>query len=131
MLIGEAHMNQDPVSIARAAYDAYVRKDRAAMEALIAPEYRFTSPLDNRLDRAAYFARCWPNSANMAACEIIYAVADGERAFVVYETEIPSGKRFRNCEVHIVRAGKLIATEVYFGWDIPHKAADGGFIDER
>ena len=44
-------MKQDPVSVARAAYDAYVRKDRAAMEAIVADGYRFTSPIDNAVDR--------------------------------------------------------------------------------
>ena len=44
-------MNQDPVSVARAAYDAYVRKDSTAMEANVANEYRFASPIDNSLDR--------------------------------------------------------------------------------
>jgi ketosteroid isomerase-like protein len=127
----EAIMEQDPVSVARAVYDAYVRKDRAAMEALTADEYRFTSPLDNRLDRTTYFARCWPNSAELTGFDIIHAVADGERAYVVYEARTRSGKRFRNCEVHTVRAGKLIATEVYFGWDLPHKAPDGRFTDEH
>ena len=38
-------------AIARAAYQAYVTKDRAAIEELIAEDFHFTSPLDNRLDR--------------------------------------------------------------------------------
>jgi hypothetical protein len=38
-------------AIAQAAYRAYVTKDRAALEALLADEFHFTSPLDNRLDR--------------------------------------------------------------------------------
>jgi len=59
-------MQQDSVAIARASYQAYVDKDRAAIEALIAPDFHFTSPLDNRIDRATYFARCWPNSATLA-----------------------------------------------------------------
>jgi hypothetical protein len=59
-------MTQDSRAIARAAYEAYVDKDRAAIEALIADDFHFTSPLDNRLDRATYFARCWPNSETIA-----------------------------------------------------------------
>jgi ketosteroid isomerase-like protein len=46
-------------AIARAAYRAYVTKDRAALEALLADDFHFTSPLDNRLDRDTYFRRCW------------------------------------------------------------------------
>ncbi len=37
------------------SYDAYVRKDRTAIEALIAADFHFTGPLDNRLDRSTYF----------------------------------------------------------------------------
>jgi len=59
-------MKHDPIAVARASYRAYVDKDRAAIEALIAADFHFTSPLDNRIDRATYFARCWPNSANIA-----------------------------------------------------------------
>jgi ketosteroid isomerase-like protein len=40
-------MQDDVVAIARAGYRAYVDKDRAAIEALIADDFRFTSPLDN------------------------------------------------------------------------------------
>jgi hypothetical protein len=54
---------------------------------------------------------------------------DGDRAFIVYEAHTRGGKTFRNSEVYTVRDGKLIATEVYFGWDLPHKAPQGGFID--
>jgi hypothetical protein len=121
-------MEKDPVAVARAAYEAYARKDRVAMEALVAPEYRFTSPLDNGLDRTTYFARCWPNSAQFASIDLVHATAAGEQVFVVYEGQTIAGKRFRNCEVHTVRKGQLVATEVYFGWDLPHKAKPGGFI---
>ena len=50
-------MANDAAAIARAAYGAYVAKDRAAIEALIADDFHFTSPLDNRLERATYFTR--------------------------------------------------------------------------
>jgi hypothetical protein len=44
-------MMNDKIALARAAYDAYVSKDHAALEAPIADNFHFTSPLDNRLDR--------------------------------------------------------------------------------
>jgi len=46
--------SDDKVAIARAAYEAYVSKDRSAIEALMADDFHFPSPLDNRLDRATY-----------------------------------------------------------------------------
>ena len=64
----------------------------------------------------------------MEAFEYIHQVEAGERAFV-YEARTLTGKRYRNVEIHTVRAGKLVATEVYFGWDLPHRAPFGAFID--
>lgn len=123
-------MATDPIAVVRACLIAYVDKDRGAIEALIASDYRFTSPIDNALDRAAYFAICWPNSASMKSFDFICGAKDGDRAFVVYEGETLTGKRFRNCEVHTVRDGKLVSTEVYFGWNVPHPVAAGQHADK-
>jgi hypothetical protein len=71
-------VKHNPVAVARASYRAYVDKDRAAIEALIADDFHFTSPLDNRIDRATYFARCWPNSATLGGVDFIHIVPDGE-----------------------------------------------------
>ena len=78
-------MSNDAVAIARAAYDAHdahVAKDRAALDALIADDFHFTSPLDNRLDRATCFTRCWPNSERAEGIKFIHLIRDGERVFV-------------------------------------------------
>jgi predicted enzyme related to lactoylglutathione lyase len=118
----------DAVAIARAAYEAYVSKDRAAIEALIADDFHFSSPLDNRLDRATYFTRCWPNSKSTEGFDFIHLVQHGEQVFVTYEGRIAGGHRFRNTEIITVRAKQIVEVEVYFGWDLPHKAAVGGFV---
>jgi ketosteroid isomerase-like protein len=123
-------MTNDAIAIARAGYEAYAAKDRAAIEALIADDFHFTSPLDNRIDRATYFARCWPNSERIEGFAFIHLVADGERVFVTYEGRTCDGNRFRNTEIMTVRGGKIVEVEVYFGWSIPHKAAKGGFVDQ-
>jgi len=122
-------MATDPLAVVRACLKAYVDKDRTAIEAMIASDYHFTSPLDNALDRASYFAICWPNSAAMKSFDFITGAEDGDRAFVVYEGETLAGKRFRNCEVHAVRDGRLVSTEVYFGWDVPHNVRVGKHAD--
>ena len=110
--------------IVRAAFKAYETKDRALIESVIAEDFHFTSPLDNRLDRATYFKVCWPNSQDMEAFDLVNLVADGDQVFVTYEATA-SGKRFRNTEVHTVRSGKIVEVEVYFGWSIPHEAQPG------
>jgi len=73
-----AATTNENVAIARAAYDAYVTKNRAALEAVLAEDFHFTSPLDNRLDRETYFQRCWPNSRTIAGFDFIYLVTDAD-----------------------------------------------------
>jgi ketosteroid isomerase-like protein len=113
------------VATARALYEAFEAKDRAAAERLIADDFRFFSPWDNGLDRRQYFEICWPNSERFQDFKLTDAVADGERVFVTYEILTRTGDRFRNAEVLTVRNGRVSAVEVYFGWDIPHRVAPG------
>ena len=124
-------MSNSPLEIARACLQSYVDKDRAAIEALLDNDFHFTSPIDNALDRATYFKVCWPNSEVMAAFNNIYEFENGDQACIVYEASTSTGKQFRNSEVHTVRGGKLVATEVYFGWDMPHKASLGTHVENQ
>ena len=120
----------DSIAIARATYDAYVSKDRAAIEALIAHDFHFSSPLDNRIDRATYFDRCWPTSKTTEGFGFTHMVQNGEQVFVTYEARSAGGHRFRNTEILTVRGSQIVEVEVYFGWNLPHKAAVGGFVDK-
>jgi hypothetical protein len=54
-------------------------------------------------------------------------VQHDKRVFVTYEGRTTSGTSVRNTEILTVRHGKLVETEVYFGWSLPHPAAAGGF----
>ena len=117
-------------AIAQAAYRAYVTKDRAALEALLADDFHFTSPLDNRLDRDTYFRRCWPNSEVIEDFEFVHVVTDAHRVFVTYEGRNTDGHRFRNTEILTIRDQLIVEVEVYFGWSLPHKAPQGGFVSE-
>jgi len=118
----------DTVAIARASYEAYVKKDRAAIEALISEDFHFTSPLDNNIDRATYFERCWPNSEKVASFDFVRLVPHGGEVFVTYEARNKDGGRFRNTEVLTVRGSQIVNVEVYFGWSLPHDAPIGGFV---
>jgi hypothetical protein len=123
-------MPDDIVAIARAAYETYVTKDRAAIEKLIAPDFHFTSPLDNRIDRATYLARCWPNSERISGFDFINLVPDRDRVFVTYEGRRTNGHGFRNTEIVTVRNNQIVEVEVYFGWPIPHEAKPGSFVED-
>lgn len=121
----------DKIAIARAAYKAYVAKDRTAIEKLIADDFHFISPLDNRIDRTTYFARCWPNSEWIKGFDFINLVPDGDRVFVTCEGHSTKGNNFRNTEIVTVRDGQIVEVEVYFGWTIPHPAEPGGFLPDN
>ena len=129
-MANEKSSNIDIVAIARAAYEAYVAKDRAAIENLIAPDFHFSSPLDNRIDRVTYFARCWPNSKTIIGFDFINLVPNRDRVFVTYEGKAKD-RAFRNTEIVTVRDNQIVDVEVYFGWSIPHQAKPGGFIDNK
>ena len=122
-------MTEDLISIVRRVFEAYRAKDRAAIEAVIADDFHFTSPLDNRIDRQTYFERCWKNCETITGFTFINLARDGDHVFVTYEGQRLSGKPFRNTEVFTLRDDKIVETEVYFGWSIPHEAPVGGFVD--
>jgi ketosteroid isomerase-like protein len=122
-------MGNDPIAIARRCYQAYADSDRAAAEAVIAEDFHFLSPLDNLIDRETYFARCWPNNEWITGYEFVRLIGDGDQVVVTYIGQSRRGKPFRNTEVLTVRDGKIVEVEVYFGGSLPHKAAEGGFVD--
>lgn len=116
-------------SIARRSYEAYARSDHAAIDALIAADFHFTSPLDNRIDRAGYFQQCWPNNETISKFRFVRLVEDGDEVCVTYEGTGSGGRRFRNTEVLTVRDGRITEAEVYFGWNVPHQAPENGSVE--
>jgi ketosteroid isomerase-like protein len=100
-----------------AYFAAYENKDRAALENLLAEDFTFSSPVDDRIDRARYFERCWPFSQQAKEFRIEKLLADDEEAFVRYEAVTTKGTAFRNIETFTIEAGKIRHVEVYFGSD--------------
>jgi hypothetical protein len=116
--------------VVRGTLQAYVDKDREAIEQLIAENFHFSSPLDNRIDRDAYFRLCWPSSRNMDDFEIVRMASDGDTVFVTYIGTM-RGRRFRNTEVHTLHDRNIVEVEVYFGWNVPHDVAEGQHADPK
>lgn len=128
-----AQMSQDinAEKVVRTYFGAYPARDRAAIESVMAEDFHFTSPLDNRIDRRTYFERCWPNGDDMAVLDLQHIVVSGERVFVAYEIRMKDGRRFKNAELVRLTQGQIIDVEVYFGWTIPHKAPPGSFVPDK
>jgi ketosteroid isomerase-like protein len=117
--------------IVRACFVAYEDKDRRAIEEILSKDFVFTSPLDNKIDRKTYLDRCWPISKNVRDFKLVNLVESGSQVFVTYVSTLDTGKSFRNTEVFEVAGGKIRSVEVYFGWDVPHKAANGKFLESE
>lgn len=123
-------MHDNPTTIAKAAFRAYVANDREAIEALTADDLRFTSPFDNGIGRTTYFERCWPNHQTIAEFDFLRIVEAGAEVIVTYACTTSDGRGFRNTEVLTIVDGQIHAVEVYFGWSVPHPAKPGGFVDK-
>ena len=110
------------------AFAAYVRKDRAMIEPLLAEGLRFTSAYDDAIDRETYFGRCWPNSARFTGVEVERVFVEGDAAYVTYLLSVEGGAQFRNTEYMTFDPDGRIATiQVFFG----EHYRDGGFATKR
>ena len=104
----------DIPKLVRGYYAAYGSKDRQVVEDLLSDDFTFSSPLDDHIDRATYFKRCWPNSENIKPFQIDKLFEQGNEAFVRYEgTRYDSGK-WRCTEFFRIEGNKIKEVEVYF-----------------
>jgi ketosteroid isomerase-like protein len=111
----ESEMSQNKSDIVRALFAAYMANDPKAVEACFTDDFTFTSPYDDRIDKATYFARCWrvPDWIERQQLEKIFV--EGDEAFVTYEVVSNDGKRFRNTEFFRFDGDQVRSIDVYFG----------------
>jgi ketosteroid isomerase-like protein len=113
----EGTLGEGIAGLARRYFAAYPRRDREFVEDLLTEDFTFTSPVDDHIDRPAYFRRCWPNSLELKSMDVIRVIAQGSEAYVTYEAETNEGERFRNTELLAFEGDRLKSVEVYFGLD--------------
>jgi ketosteroid isomerase-like protein len=105
-----------PEQTVRANFDAYLRQDRAACEALLSDDMTFTSPQDDHIDKAAFLERCFPTAERVSRQELLHVVpADDRNVFIMYEYDLKSGGTHRNTELITVVDGKIVEVQVFFG----------------
>jgi ketosteroid isomerase-like protein len=85
---------QNKTKIIRDIFAAYMSNDRKAVEEAPADDFRFTSPYDDEIEKATYFARCWRNSEWIERHEIEKIFVEGDEAFVTYNCVARGGKEF-------------------------------------
>lgn len=117
----------EKVSTVRALFDAFRERRREDAEALISHDFTFTSPYDDRISRAAYFERCWPNGDRFVRFQVERIAADSDGAFVTYLCTTNEGNTFRNTEYLTLRGNQVASADVYFGATY----RDGKFIAQK
>jgi len=115
---------EDCLALIRCYYRAYENDDRSAIEPLLHPEFTFSSPDDDRIDRTAYFDRCWPNHEQIAWFTLVDACADARDALIRYRASEVSGPGFANVEHFEFTDGLISHVDVYFGPPLTEPVSD-------
>jgi ketosteroid isomerase-like protein len=113
--------------IIRSCFAAFRSKDRKLLEDLLTDDFRFTSPYDDAIDKAAYFERCLPNSDRIQAHNLERIFEQGSEAFVTYKCTTTDGTEFRNTEFFAFDGDRIRQVNVYFG--AAYK--DGAFLKQQ
>ena len=120
-------MGANKSEIIRALFAAYRANDRASVEKAFTDDFRFTSPYDDRIDKATYFERCWRVSDWIERQQLERIFVEGGEAFVTYEVVTRDGKRFRNTEFFVFDGDRIKSIDVYFGATYQ----DGVFVKQQ
>jgi ketosteroid isomerase-like protein len=113
--------------IIRALFAAYMSNDRKAIENSFTDDFRFTTPYDDRIDKATYFERCWKASDWVEQQELEKIFVEGDEAFVTYRCTAKGGKNFRNTEFFVFERDRIKQIDVYFGATYQ----DGAFVKQQ
>lgn len=106
---------RDRKDLISAIFAAYQANDRKSVEEALAEDFRFTSPFDDRIDKASYFTRCWKSTDWIERHDLERIFAEGDQAFVTYNCLAKDGKSFRNTEFFVFAGDKVRSIDVYFG----------------
>src|SRR5713101_398709 len=107
--------DRNRAEIIRAIFAAYLANDRKAVEDALTDDFRFTSPYDDEIDKATYFARCLRNTDWIERHELERIFVEGDEAFVTYKCLAKGGKNFRNTEFFSFEGDRIKRIDVYFG----------------
>ncbi|SDT42767.1 nuclear transport factor 2 family protein [Bradyrhizobium canariense] len=113
-------MSGSKSDIIRALFAAYLANDRKTVEDFFTDDFRFTSPYDDEIDRATYFARCWRISDWIERHQLERIFVEGSGVFVTYRCLAKDGKSFRNTEFFTFEGDRIRRIDVYFGATYRH-----------
>ncbi|MBB6483111.1 nuclear transport factor 2 family protein [Rhizobium lusitanum] len=96
-------------------FAAYLAQRPEIVDAMLAPDFTFSSPRDDHIDRKSYFEQCWPKEKTFRDIHIEHLLADGDDVIVGYRAEKMDGGSFRNVELIRFAGDRILEVNVYFG----------------
>lgn len=115
------------IQILEQLFATFRTHDQPAAERLLADNFTFTSPYDDAIDKAAYFAHCWPNAGLLKAQTLEHMALEGDWAYVTYAALTHEGMTLRNTELFQFAGEQIVSIEVFFGAAYHH----GAFVRMR
>ena len=101
--------------IIKAWYTAWLTRDWNLMTQILADGFTFSSPLDDHIKLKTVKERCWPNAGKIKSADVQQLVMNGDAVFIISNGYNTDGKLFRNCDYFMLKDGKIIAYECFFG----------------
>jgi ketosteroid isomerase-like protein len=74
--------------LARRYYRSYETGDCSFIDQVLADGFTFTSPFDDHIGRAEYFARCWPNHVSHRKFHFEAMMEEGDVVLVAYRLDM-------------------------------------------
>jgi ketosteroid isomerase-like protein len=108
----------DRIEIVKDCYRAYETEDRSLIEPHLAEDLVFSAPPDVGIDLETYWERCANGAGRMETFEFVRLLEHGDEVITTYEARRKDGSSTRNTEIHTFRGDKVVAVEVYFGWEL-------------
>jgi ketosteroid isomerase-like protein len=102
--------------VVREYYAAWETKHWNPIDALLADDFTFSSPLDDHISKSSFKKGCWDTQVAFTdRFDLKQVIGSGNEAFVMYECHTMNGKVFHNVEYFKVRDDKVKSIECYFG----------------
>ena len=101
----------------RRYYGAWVKKEWAVVDMILADDFTFTSPApDDHISKTTFKTRCWnTQSPLIRSFDLQRVFGGGDEVFVNYLCGTTSDKFFQNVEYLRFQGGKIAAIQCYFG----------------
>jgi len=96
-------------------FTAFVTGNRRGIEALLTPDFTFTSPYEDHIDRASYIERCWALAGTFEYHDLKSTFISDTDCFVLYESKSKSGNVQRNVELFHFEGDRIQSVEVFVG----------------